>query len=167
VNFGLTIAHTNPNYVASFDKSRVIYRIFDPATKTWSPFDSSELDMDNVPASAVGTTLVNGTCRMNWPPRDKAGFSLPGGFSINGKTLYSQLAFLPRGTRLQYYWKGVDLNGGTSYQFSSDALAREVEDLPTLPGSSVVAPDIIEFDVLPRVYSTAGTAGTLVAGRTK
>ena len=37
VNFGLTIAHTNPNYVAAFDKPRVIYRLFDPTSKTWSP----------------------------------------------------------------------------------------------------------------------------------
>src|SRR5262249_25618945 len=112
------------------------------------------------------TTLMGSRFRMNWPPRDRIGFSLPGGFTVTGKSLYSQLAFLPRGTRLQYYFKAVDLNGGTSYQFGTDVLAREVEDLPTLPGSSIVAPTIIEFDVLPRVYSTVGSAGTLVAGRT-
>jgi hypothetical protein len=166
LNHGLTIAYTNPNYVAAFDGPRVIYRLFDPATKTWSPFDSSELDVNNIQISGGDTILTNGDFRLNWPPRDKVGSSLPGGFSINSKTLYSQLAFLPRGTRLQYYWKGVDLNGGTSYQFSTDRLAREVTDLPTLPGGSIVAPDIIEFDVLPGVYSTAGSAGTLVAGRT-
>jgi hypothetical protein len=166
VNLGTTIAHTNPNFVASFDAPRLVYRLFDPTTKTWSPFDSSELDVNNLQISAGDTVLAVNGFRTNWPPRDKGGSSLPGGFSINGKTLYSQLAFLPRGTRVQYYWKGVDLNGGTSYQFSSDALAREVNDLPTLPGSSIVAPDIIEFDVLPSVYSTAGSAGTLVAGRT-
>ncbi|HEY2924088.1 MAG TPA: hypothetical protein VGJ98_03910, partial [Candidatus Eisenbacteria bacterium] len=166
VNAGLTVAHTNPNFVAAFDKPRVIYRLFDPATKTWSPFDSSELDANSVAISGTDTILIDSRFRMNWPPRDKVGFSLPGGFSINGKTSYSQLTFLPRGTRLQYYWKAVDLNGGTSYQFSSDVLAREVQDLPTLPGSSILAPDIIEFNVLPSAYSTVGTAGTLVAGRT-
>jgi hypothetical protein len=167
VNFGLTIAHTNPNFVAAFDKPRIIYRLFDPASKTWSPFDSSELDADHLNISAGDTAIGDSEYRVNWPPRDKAGASLPGapGFSINGKTLYSQLTFLPRGTRIQYYWKGVDLNGGTSYQFSTDALAREVEDLPTLPGGSIVAPDIIEFNVLPRVYA-AGAAGTQLAGRT-
>ena len=166
INFGLTIAYTNPNYVAAFDGPRVIYRLFDPTTKAWSPFDSSELDVDRIAINAGDTILTDGDFRMNWPPRDKVGSSLPGGFSINGKTLYSQLNFLPRGSRLQYYWKGVDLNGGTSYQFSSDNLAREVNDLPTLPGGSIVAPDIIEFDVLPAVYNTTGSAGTLVAGRT-
>jgi|GEM_PF-1752459 len=166
VNFGLSIAHTNPNFVASFDAPRVIYRLFDPSTKTWSPFDSSELDVNGFSANAGDTVLIDSEYRMNWPPRDKAGTNLPGGFTINGKNQYNQLAFLPRGTRLQYYWKGVDLNHGTSYQFSSDALAREVNDLPTLPGSSILAPDIIEFDVLPGVYSTAGSAGTLVAGKT-
>jgi len=168
VNFGLTIAHTNPNFVAAFGAPRIIYRLFDPATKNWSPFDSSELDANGFSSSAGDTVLIDSEYRVNWPPRDKvaAGASLPGGFSLNGKTLYSQIAFLPRGARLQYYWKGVDVNGGTSYQFSSDALAREVDDLPALPGSSIIAPDIQEFDVLPRVYSTAGAAGTLVAGRT-
>ena len=163
---GLTIAYTNPNFVPTFDGPRVIYRLFDPATKNWSPFDSSELDADAVAISAGDTVLINSRFRMNWPPRDKLSSTLPGGFSVNGKALYSQLNFLPRGTRLQYYFKGVDLVGGTTYQFSSDSRAYEVMDLPTLPGSSIVAPDIIEFDVLPGVYSTAGTAGTLVAGKT-
>ena len=165
VSFGLAIAHTNPNFVAAFDKPRVIYRLFDPTSKSWSPFDSSELDADHLAVAAGDTSIGDNEFRLNWPPRDKAGSSLPGGFSINGKTLYSQLAFLPRGARLQYYWKGVDLNGGTSYQFTTDALSREVEDLPTLPGSTIIAPDIIEFDVLPRVYA-AGAAGTQLAGRT-
>ena len=165
VNFGLTIAHTNPNFVAAFDAPRVIYRLFDPATKTWSPFDSSELDANAVSVSSGDTVLIDSRFRMDWPPRDKISSPLPGGFSVNGKTLYSQLTFLPRGARLQYYWKGVDLNGGTSYQFSSDNLAREVDELPTLPGSSVVAPDILEFDVLPRVYAP-GPVGTQLAGKT-
>jgi len=165
VNFGTTIAHTNPNFVPGFDTPRIIYRMFDPASKNWSPFDSSELDANNFSANAGDTILVGSFYRMNWPPRDKASSSLPSGFTINGKALYSQLKFLPRGTRVQYYWKGVDINGGTSYQFSSDALAHEVEDLPTLPGSSIVAPDIIEFNVLPRVYAV-GAGGTQLAGRT-
>jgi hypothetical protein len=166
VNAGLTIEHTNPNFLVAFDKPRVIFRIFDPTTKTWSPFDSSELDANAVSVEAGDTILIDSEYRVNWPPRDRVGSSLPGGFSVNGKSLYNQLAFLPRGARIQYYWKAVDLDGVSSYQFSSDALAREVQDLPTLPGSSIVAPDIIEFDVLPGVYSTAGSAGTLVAGRT-
>ena len=166
VGSGLTIAYTNPNFVPAYDKPRVIYRLFDPSTKTWSPFDSSELDANTVAISGTDTIVIDQRYRMNWPPRDKIGSSLPGGFTVTGKSLYSQLAFLPRGTRLQYYFKAVDINGGTSYQFSTDALAREVEDLPPLPGSAIVAPDIVEFDVLPRVYSTAGTAGTLVAGKT-
>jgi hypothetical protein len=166
VNFGLSIAHTNPRYRPEFGAPRVVYRLFDPATKTWSPFDSSEIDANGVQVSGGDTVLIDSEYRINWPPRDKVGSSLPGGFSINGRTLYSQLAFLPRGTRMQYYFKGVDLNGGSSYQFSTDALAHEVLDLPGLPGSSIVAPDIIEFNVLPGAYSTAGSAGTLVAGLT-
>jgi len=162
---GLTIAHTNPNFVPAFDMPRVIYQIFDPASRSWSPWDSSELDANAVSVAAGDTNLIDSEYRMNWPPRDKNGFALPGGFSINGKTLYSQLAFLPRGSQIQYYFKAVDLNGGRSYQFSSDALAREVEDLPLLPGSSLRAPDIIRFTVLPGAYP-AGPAGTLLAGKT-
>ena len=165
LNGGLVIAHTNPNFVAAYDAPRVIYRLFDPATRTWSPFDSSELDANSVAISGSDTILIDSRFRMNWPPRDRLGFSLPGGFSVNGKTLYSQLQFLPRGTRLQHYLKAVDLNGGRSYQFSSDVRAFEVEDLPTLPGSAIRAPDIIEFDVLPGSYPP-GPAGTQLFGRT-
>lgn len=167
INGGLTIAHTNNSFNTGADVPRVIYRLFDPTTLAWSPWDSSELDADNAQLSGTDTILVNSSFRWNWPPRDKvaAAASLPGGFTINGKGQYSQLAFLPRGCRMQSYYKAVDLNGGVSYQFSSDALAREVEDLPTLPGSSVIAPDIIEMDILPRVYPP-GAAGTLLAGVT-
>ncbi|HXL14461.1 MAG TPA: hypothetical protein VN972_00120, partial [Methylomirabilota bacterium] len=34
VNAGLTITHTNPNFVAAYDEPRVIFRLFDPTTKT-------------------------------------------------------------------------------------------------------------------------------------
>ena len=162
---GLVIAHTNPNFVASFDAPRVIYRLFDPASKSWSPFDSSELDANSVAMSGTDTFLIDSRFRMNWPPRDRVGFSLPGGFSVNGKTLYSQLNFLPRGTRIQYYFKAVDINGTTVYQFSSDLRGREVEDLPVLPGSSNRAPDVVEFDVLPGAY-LSGPVGTQLNGRT-
>jgi hypothetical protein len=165
VNEGLTIAHTNGSYNAAFDQPRVIYRLFDPATKTWSPFDSSALDANAIQISGIDTVIIDSEYRMNWPPRDKAGLNLPGGFTMNGVAAYNNLRFLPRGTRLQYYWKAVDINGGVSYLFSTDNLAREVEDLPTLPGGSAKAPDIIEFNVLPRVYA-AGSAGSLLAGRT-
>jgi hypothetical protein len=59
---------------------------------------------------------------------------------------------------MQYYWKAIDIQGGgatTGYQFTSDFIAREVEDLPVLPGvnpTGIKAPDIIEFDILPRKY---------------
>ena len=165
VNEGLTIAHTNGSYNAAHDQPRVIYRLFDPATKTWSPFDSSALDANNIQISGTDTTIIDSEYRMDWPPRDKAGLNLPGGFTMNGIAAYNSLRFLPRGTRLQYYFKAVDINGGVTYQFSTDNFAREVEDLPTLPGSSNKAPDIVEFNVLPRVYP-AGSAGTLLAGRT-
>ncbi len=163
VGGGLTITHTNPNYNATFGGPMVIYRLFDPTTKTWSPWDSTEVDANNV-SVAADTVVIDSEYRLNWPPRDKVGQNLPGGFSINGQTAYSQLAFLPRGTRMQYYFKAVDINGGTAYQFSTDALAREVADLPTLPGGTV-APDIVQFEVLPGVYPV-GAGGTLLAGRT-
>lgn len=165
VGEGLTIARTNASYNTAFDQPRVIYRLFDPATKTWSPFDSSALDANNVSVGPSDTTLIDSEFRMDWPPRDKAGLNLPGGFTLNGVSAYNSLRFLPRGARLQYYFKAVDINGGTAYQFSSDNPAREVEDLPTLPGGTAIAPDIVEFDVLPRVYA-AGSAGSLLAGRT-
>jgi len=168
VSEGQVIAHTNGAYNAAFDQPRWIYRLFDPATKTWSPWDSSALDANNISIAAgppADTVLIDSEFRINWPPRDKAGLNLPGGFTINGQGAYNNLAFLPRGTRVQYYLKAVDLNGGVAYQFQADPAAREVADLPTLPGSSIVAPDIIEFGVLPGVYAP-GAAGTLLAGKT-
>jgi hypothetical protein len=163
-------AHTNGAFNPAFDSPRMIYRLFDPTTRLWSAFDSA-LVYANVKISGPDTVIVGGGApseyAINWPPDDKlrAGASLPGGFTINGVGAYAGLAFLPRGTRMQYYFKGVDIDGGTSYQFSSDVLAREVEDLPTLPGSALKAPDIIEFRVLPSVYAP-GPAGSLLAGRT-
>jgi len=168
VSEGQVIAVTNGSYNAAFDQPRVIYRLYDPSTRTWSPWDSSALDANNISISAgppADTVLIDSEFRMNWPPRDKAGLNLPGGFTIKGQGAYNNLAFLPRGTRIQYYWKAVDINGGTSYQFSSDNIANEVADLPTLPNSSIVAPDVIQFEILPGVYAP-GAAGTLLAGRT-
>lgn len=161
----------NPRAGQPVDFPRMIFRLYDPATTRWSPFDSTELIADaNV---GVDTVVINSSYAVNWPPRDKVETNAllppanatgwPG--SINGVNNYAGLAFLPRGTRMQYYFKGTDINGGESYQFSTDLLANEVEDLPTLPGSSLIAPDIIEFDVLPRVYPP-GPAGSLLAGRT-
>ena len=164
VDFGLTIAHTNPNFVAAYDAPRMIFRMYDPATYSWSPWDSSELDANAVSVSTSDTALIDSEYRVNWPPRDKVGTTLP--ISINGLTNYDQIRYMPRGFRLQYYWKGVDLNGGRSYQFSTDALAREAEDLPTLPGSSNVAPDIIQFEVLPGAYAFGDAASQLSASHT-
>lgn len=166
VGGGLTIAHTNPAYNATFGGPMVIYRLYDPLTTTWSPWDSTEVDANNV-AGADGSptqVIIDSEYRLNWPPRDKQGLNLPGGFTINGQGAYNNLKFLPRGTRMQYYFKAVDIAGGTAYQFSTDALAREVVDLPTLPGGTV-APDIVQFEVLPGKYP-AGAGGTLLAGRT-
>jgi hypothetical protein len=180
VQGGGVIARQNAAFLAAYDRPRVIYRLFDPTTKTWSPWDSSALDANAVALAGSDTIVVDSDFRMNWPPRDKyyvnsggtdigpsVSASLPGapGWTLNGNTSYSQVPFLPRGTRLQYYWKAVDIVGGTAYQFSSDNLASEVEDLPTLPGSALKAPDIVEFDVLPRAYAP-GAAGSLLAGRT-
>ena len=161
-----TFGSYNPN----FDVPRMIFRLFDPTTLQWSQFDSTELYADNL-VVAAGDSIVTAAFgapvfRMTWPPLDKAGQNLPNGFTINGVGAYNNLAFLPRGTRMQYYWKAVDIAGGTIHQFSSDNIAREVEDLPVLPNSGgIKAPDIIEFDVLPRKYP-AGSAGTLLAGKT-
>jgi hypothetical protein len=162
-------ARSNGAFNPAFDFPRMIFRLFDPATKTWSAFDSSEM-YATVNISGPDTTIVGGGAPseyvINWPPPDKvaAGASLPGGFTLNGVGSYAALSFLPRGTRMQYYFKGVDILGGTSYQFASDFLAREVADLPTLPGSALKAPDIIEFDVLPSLYA-AGPGGSLLAGK--
>jgi len=153
---------------AAYDVPRMIYRLFDPTTLSWSPFDSTELPADNLlvsPDSIVTSSFGGPVFRTNWPPYDKAGQSLPGGFTINGVGAYDNLRFLPHGTRFQWYWKAVDIAGGTEYQFSSDNAAYEVEDLPTLPGGLIKAPDIIEVDILPRKYP-AGATGTLLAGKT-
>jgi hypothetical protein len=130
------------------------------------------------PGGGVPLENVNSSYRWNWPPRDKAGTAYAGspGWSLNGETNYALAhpsgsggdgPFLPRGTRIRYYFKAVDIGGGVSYQFSGTARGREVfdaDDPCTLPGGTDPCPDVIEFDVLPRVYPT-GTAGTLVAGR--
>jgi len=162
----VTPSIVNGAYNSSFDTPRVIYRLYDPLVNngTWSPWDSTSLDGNNV-SVAGDTVVIDSEYRLNWPPRDKVGTNLPGGYTVGGQAAYNNLKFLPHGTRMQYYFKAVDINGGTSYQFTTDALAREVEDLPTLPGSTNIAPDIVEFDVLPRKYQ-AGTVSTLVAGRT-
>jgi hypothetical protein len=174
----LTIA--NGAYNASYGPPMWVYRIYDPATQTWSPWDSSRLDANYVSVSGPDTIVAGSQYSFDWPPSDKyylnqggadigpsVDANLPGvpGWTLNGNTKFSQVPFLPRGTRIQYYFKGVDVNGGVAYQFSTNRLGLETADLPTLPGSSIKAPDIIEFDILPRVYPP-GAAGTQVAGRT-
>jgi len=178
----LKISRMNGAYNSGLDVPRIIYRLFDPATTTWSPWDSSELNPTSVALSGPDTILIDSEYRVNWPPADKyyvnegagdIGLAkdefLPGnqsiGWTLNGNTKYSGVKFLPKGTRMQYYFKAVDIGGGISYQFQSDAAGREVEDIPYLPGSAIRAPDIIEFDILPRKYA-AGAAGTLAAGKT-
>jgi len=116
---------------------------------------------DSIVTAAFGAPVF----RMTWPPLDKAGQNLPAGFTINGVGAYNNLAFLPRGTRMQYYYKAVDIAGGTVYQFTTDYLTYEVEDLPVLPNSGgIKAPDIIEFDILPRKYPS-GSALSLLNGK--
>ncbi|HEX7078818.1 MAG TPA: FlgD immunoglobulin-like domain containing protein [Candidatus Eisenbacteria bacterium] len=169
VNGGRTLAFTNATFVPAYDTPRAIYRLFDPTSQSWSAFDSTEMAADNIQISGADT--VNAVAfgapayRWDWPPIDKAGQNLPGGFTINGVGAYNNLAFLPRGTRMQFYFKGVDINGGRSYIFGAGGLPREVEDLPTLPGGSIVAPDIMEMDVLPRKYAV-GSGTSLLAGKT-
>jgi len=169
-------AYRNGAYNANVDVPRMIFRLFDPATKTWSAFDSTELvanavqiaDADGAGGAPPETTLIDSEFNMNWPPYDKqiANATLPGGFTVNGINSYNGLRFLPRGTRMQYYFKATDINGGVSYQFSSDNLSREPSsELPLLPGSGIKAPDIIEWTVLPGAYAP-GPAGSLLAGRT-
>ncbi|HET9253516.1 MAG TPA: FlgD immunoglobulin-like domain containing protein [Candidatus Eisenbacteria bacterium] len=163
---GAEYAFLNASYNAAVDVPRMIFRLFDPATKTWSPWDSTELVADAVVAAAETTVIYSGY-QTNWPPYDKsvANASLPGGFTVNGVSAYNGLRFLPRGARVQYYFKATDIHGGVAYRFTSDAPPYETEDLPTLPGSAIKAPDIMEFRVLPGVYAP-GPAGSLLAGRT-
>ena len=172
------------SYNSTKDTPRWIFRIFDPALKVWSPWDSSALFANSAqispkPGGGADTILIDSEFRFDWPPADKyyvnsgdpldlgpnVDAAFVGGFTLNGNTKFSQVPFLPRGTRIQYYFKAVDINGGTSLDFGTDRFANETEDLPTLPGSSIKAPDIIEFNVLPRVYP-AGAAGSLVGSRT-
>ena len=161
----------NPAYVPGLlgapNMPMVVFRLYDPATKTWSPPDSSALYPDNVTAIGKLLRVDDSKFRWDWPPADKvaAGAVLPGGFTVNGVAAYAGLAFLPRGTRLQYYFRAIDTAGGLSYQFSSDLRAYEKPDLFPLPGGALKSPDIVEFDVLPGVYP-AGSAGSLLAGRT-
>jgi len=166
LGFPAGVARTNGAYNAAYDVPRMIFRIFDPATKTWSPFDSTELVANAVAISGPDTVLIDSEYNMNWPPYDKMGGTLPGTFTVNGSPNYDDIRFLPRGARVQYYFKAVDINGGTSYQFQTDRAALEVADLPTLPGGTAIAPDIIEMRILPSVYA-AGPTGSLLSGSTR
>ena len=157
VNGGRTIQHVNGAYNSAYDTPRMIYRLFDPSTKTWSPFDSTRLDANSVHVEGTDTTVTDGEYRVDWPPRDKSGLNLPGGFTIKGIAAYNSLAFLPRGTRLQYYFKAVDVTGGISYQFTGDYPVYESADLPNLPGGGPRAPDIMEFRILPGAYPSVGS----------
>src|SRR5262249_48480804 len=74
-----TIAHPNASHNFSADVPRVIYRLFDPMTRAWSPWDSTELDADDVSITPTETLVVHNAYRIDWPPRDKAGLNLPGG----------------------------------------------------------------------------------------
>jgi hypothetical protein len=119
------LARTNGAFNPALDTPRAIYRLYDPATNQWSPWDSTALDANNV-SVAGDTVIIDSEYRLNWPPRDKVGANLPPASglwlgTINGQAAYNDLAFLPRGTRLQYYFKAVDIGGGVTYQFSSDA----------------------------------------------
>jgi len=159
---GVEPQYVNASFNPAYDAPRMIYRLFDPATLSWSPFDSTVL---SAYVRIFGAdTLVDVSYETDWPPPDKvaSGASLPGNFTIDGRTLYSDLRYLPRGTKLQYYWKAVDILGNTDYQFG---WAGEIEDLPLLPNSSNRAQDVFEFEVLPRKYPP-GTPGTLLAGQT-
>ncbi|MEK7315802.1 MAG: FlgD immunoglobulin-like domain containing protein, partial [Candidatus Eisenbacteria bacterium] len=162
VNAGLTIAHTNASYNPAFDTPRMIYRLFDPATKTWSPLDSTELDADAVSVSGPDTVVIGSAFRVDWPPRDKVGLNLPGGFTINGQGAYSSLAFLPRGCRMQYTFKGVDINGGVSYPSANIGVPEEIE--PIVPGQPIGWWWWL-WCVLPGAYPP-GSPGSLLAGRT-
>jgi hypothetical protein len=165
---GRTANILNDSYNSSYDVPRMIFRIFNPGAQLWSPWDSTEMDADDVFIAPSDSTVLGDAYRVTWPPRDKlaSGAALPGGFTINGAVYYSQLAFLQRGVRVQYYFKAVDIAGGTTYRFTTDFHASESVNTPTLPGTVLRAPDILEFDVLPGVYA-AGTAGTLLAGVTQ
>ena len=75
---------------------------FDPATLSWSPFDSTILFASV--SSAGADTIVGTSFLSDWPPPDKLEMdaSLPGGFTVNGHSRYADLRWLPRRTRLQY-----------------------------------------------------------------
>jgi flagellar hook capping protein FlgD len=149
----------------------VVYRMFDPLTKTWSPFDSSELYADNAALVGGDTVVVSETYRMDWPPSDKLGSSLPGGFSINGISLYSQLSFLPRGAKLQYTYKSVELDGSIHYGVGFGYPTRPAVQLDFeqdrdggQPKYTSPEPRLYTFAVLPGIYAV-GSAGSLLAGK--
>ncbi len=159
---GVRPPYLNGSFNPIYDAPRMIYRLFDPGTRTWSSFDSTILAAKVWISDA--DTVVDWAFNTDWPPPEKLeeGASLPDGFTVNGRSRYSELRYLPRGTRLQYYFKMVDILGGVAHDFG---WMGETEDLPLLPGGAIQAPDIFEFDVLPRVYPP-GASGTLLAGKT-
>ena len=100
---------------------------------------------------------------MDWPPRDKAGLNLPGGFTINGQGAYNNLAFLPRGARLQYYFKAVDVadRGLPVPRKTRRTRSTTFRPSPAAPRRPRTSSNSTSFPV-----STPWPAGTLLAGRT-
>lgn len=166
---------TNGAFSSILGPPRMVFRLFDPTTKSWSPFDSTELYADNVAIVGSDTVLVGNAFRVDWPPPDKLpSGTLPGGFTINGSSLYGSLAFLPRGSRLQYTFKSVEIDGSIRYGLNIGFPSRPTgtysfetdgdggDELARYESSE---PRLFTFSVLPGAYSP-GTAGTLLAGRT-
>ena len=157
-NGGTTIAHTNASHVPGFQVPRMIYRLFDPATRTWSAFDRrrwTPTTSDLRRGHDRGGTSSDGLAA-----RDKAGPTFREASRSTGR---APTTCLPARARLQYYFKAVDVAGPWPTSSKAEDAAYEVDDLPT-SGGTAKAPDILDSTSFP--VSTPGPAGTLLAGRT-
>lgn len=157
------------------DVPRMLFRLYDPLTRTWSPFDSTELYADQVVIVGADTVIANAAYRMDWPPPDKLpSGTLPAGFTVNGQSSYAALRFLPRGAKVQYTFKSVGIDATVRYGL------RHGRPTPP-PGTgtfddsgdqgvdptrfAVTEPTLFTFAVLPGRLPS-GSPGSLLAGRT-
>lgn len=165
----------NGGYNPALDVPRMLYRMYDPATRTWSPFDSTELLADQVVTVGADTVIANSAYSIDWPPPDKLPSGvLPSGFTINGQSSYAALRFLPRGTKVQYTFKSVGVDGSVRYGWHEKRATRPLAigffddggDLGVARERfAQTDPSLFTFAVLPSRYPS-GPAGTLLAGRT-
>ena len=129
-NGGTTIAHTNASHVPGLQVPRMIYRLFDPATRTWSAFDRRRWTPTTFRSPARTRSWWETPIGWTGRPGTRPDSTFREASRSTGRAP-TTTSLLPRGARLQYYFKAVDVAGTVAYQFQGEDAAYEVDDLPT------------------------------------